>query len=578
MRNYKFYIFLSYLFLPIWLFAQVVFTEVMFNVQGSDYHDEYVELFNLSETELVALGGWSFSDSGGTDFLADAGFGLLLQPQQYAVILDGSYFDNSSRYDDVIPENALIIKIDNGTFGSSGLSNSIPETLYLINSTGDTVQIYRYTLNNDDGYSDEKIIFGYGNNENNWANCLVSGGTPGFRNSVTPYDYDLSVSKDGIDYHPSIMIKSDNTVQFNVSVNNSGLQTFEDSLQIKMFVDVERDSVYQSNDFTIVSEIVELQLEPAEIFTFSCSWAPVKAGNYFIVLSIASAADKNKVNNLTSLSLIVYESEETVAINEIKFLTAVDEPEWIELYNYGTKILNLFGWSFADAVDTCRIDSTVFLLPNQFKVFVSDPGLTNYYSVDDSLLLIMDGFPNLNNSSDVVCLLNPGDGWVEQVPYQFDWLEGEDWRSPSLERINPYLDCRQAVNWGPCTNANSATPANQNALYASIESQSKLKVSCQPDPFSPDGDGFEDHTIIQLHSPTRSGRLSIKIFDINGHKVRTIQDNVFTGATYSVPWDGKNDSGASLRMGIYIVLVQILDDRNGIIEEYKCTVVLAAKM
>ena len=45
-------VFMVFFGLPVFLHAQIIFTEIMFNVQGSDYHDEYVELYNLSETEL----------------------------------------------------------------------------------------------------------------------------------------------------------------------------------------------------------------------------------------------------------------------------------------------------------------------------------------------------------------------------------------------------------------------------------------------------------------------------------------------------------------------------------------------
>ena len=124
----------------------------------------------------------------------------------------------------------------------------------------------------------------------------------------------------------------------------------------------------------------------------------------------------------------------------------------------------------------------------------------------------------------------------------------------------------------------SATPGQPNSIFTELGKSGYLHVSCSPDPFSPDGDGFEDYTLIQLKSPSKTGRLRIRIFDINGHKVCTIRDNIFSGTNYTVPWDGKNSEGRVLKMGIYIILVEILDDRNGVYESYKKTVVLAAKM
>ncbi len=569
---------LSIFLFPFIISAQLVFSEVMYNVQGADYQDEYIELFNLSENEAVDLSGWTFSDSSGTDLLVSAGFGMLLAPRRFAVILDGSYFANSSRYDDVIPDSALIITIDNNSFGSNGLSNSKAETLLLMNSAGDTVQSYRYSIGNKEGYSDEKIILENGNDADNWADGLTLGGTPGFRNSVTPWEYDLGVSQKTIEYHPSLMIKTDNTVHFSIPVKNCGIGVFDDSVCVRLFADLCHEPSTGKPEKLVALKTEKINLSPDDMILFEFNWFPGQAGIYQITATIESQSDGNELNNKAFLNLVVYENEETVVLNEIKFLTAEDEPEWIELYNYGGKALNLFGWEIADTKDTCRLDSMVYLFPGQYKVFAADSGLDGFYTIPDSLLIPIKGFPTLNNSGDVLCLLNPGGGWVEQVPYKNDWLEGEEWRLPSLERINPLLDCRRSENWGPCTAPEGASPAKQNALFTSIAMNSDLKVFCNPDPFSPDGDGFEDHTIIRLKSPLHSGRLRIRIFDINGHNVRTIRGNVFAGSSYSAVWDGKNDAGQRLRMGIYILLVQVLDDRSGIYEEYKKTVVLAARM
>ena len=45
--------------------AQITFSEVMFDVATNEYHDEFVEIFNLSVTDSADAAGWRFSD--GTD-------------------------------------------------------------------------------------------------------------------------------------------------------------------------------------------------------------------------------------------------------------------------------------------------------------------------------------------------------------------------------------------------------------------------------------------------------------------------------------------------------------------------------
>ena len=42
--------------------AQVVLSEIMFDALGSDTHDEFVEIINLSESVSIDLSGWQISD------------------------------------------------------------------------------------------------------------------------------------------------------------------------------------------------------------------------------------------------------------------------------------------------------------------------------------------------------------------------------------------------------------------------------------------------------------------------------------------------------------------------------------
>ena len=149
---------LIYLILIVPASAQITFSEIMFDVSTNEYHDEFVELYNLSYTDSLTVAGWKFSDSSGTDLIIPVNSANKIAPRGFAVLLDGSYFGNSTTYDSLLPGNALLLKIADNAFGGSGLSNSNPEYLSIIDSTGDTLTSYRYSINNGAGYSDEKII------------------------------------------------------------------------------------------------------------------------------------------------------------------------------------------------------------------------------------------------------------------------------------------------------------------------------------------------------------------------------------------------------------------------------------
>ena len=140
------------------LCSQITFSEIMFDVSTTESHDEFLEIYNLSYTDSLDVTGWQFSDSSGTDDIIFTNGNTKLAPRSFAVILDGSYFGNSTVYDTIIPQSVLILRISDNAFGSSGLSNTKPEYLSIIDSSGDTLTTYRYSIGNIPGYSDEKII------------------------------------------------------------------------------------------------------------------------------------------------------------------------------------------------------------------------------------------------------------------------------------------------------------------------------------------------------------------------------------------------------------------------------------
>ena len=413
--------------------AQITFSEVMFDLEGSDYHDEFIEIYNLSESESIDLTGWHLSDSVNIDGIIDAGSGILLSPLSYAVILDGSYFENSTLYDNIIPDSALIIKIDGGAFSLNGLTNTVPKTLMLFDADSQLVDSYRYSIDNEPSQSDEKILMNFDNSISNWGNSLVKPGTPGFRNSISPHDYDIGFINNALSYHPSILIRTLQTIYITCTITNTGLENFYNSIDFQLFIDTNRDSIPNNDEDFIIDENISIDLDPQQTTTIQADWTPQQAGTYYLAARIESNADKNNLNNITAIEIMVVESRETVKINEIKFLTDDNEPEWIELINIGDEPLSLQDWAIADLKDTCFIDTSIILHPGRFEVIASGKAIKDKYEINDSVLCILGDLPSFNNNSETIFLLNPAGGWVEQVPYTIDWLEGEDWHKPWKE-------------------------------------------------------------------------------------------------------------------------------------------------
>jgi hypothetical protein len=95
-----------------------------------------------------------------------------------------------------------------------------------------------------------------------------------------------------------------------------------------------------------------------------------------------------------------------------------------------------------------------------------------------------------------------------------------------------------------------------------IPSQPLVSVEAKPNPFSPNGDGLFDETIISyfVAKIDRPQPVSIKIYDLNGDKIRTLRDTKDPAFFYEVPWDGRGDDGDLVTPGVYIYQVRVNTD------------------
>ena len=97
-----------------------------------------------------------------------------------------------------------------------------------------------------------------------------------------------------------------------------------------------------------------------------------------------------------------------------------------------------------------------------------------------------------------------------------------------------------------------ASPGSSNSI-ATVYSE-RLLANIFPNPFSPDGDGFDDKVTINFTLPFQTN-LTARIYDVNGRKVKTLLDDSPV-ASGQLHWDGKGDNGKTLRSGIYVLFME----------------------
>jgi hypothetical protein len=181
-----------------------------------------------------------------------------------------------------------------------------------------------------------------------------------------------------------------------------------------------------------------------------------------------------------------------------------------------------------------------------------------------------------------VRLIDNTGGTVDSVRYSPDWHNPffSDTRGISLERINPNMESNDKRNWSSSTNRiYGGTPAKKNSVFASsLNGNATTSVDVNPNPFSPDSDGRDDFCVIRYTLNSNTNRIRMRIYDVLGRLVRTLANSEPSGSSGEIVWDGLGENRESLRIGIYIILLEALDANSTSTQTLKKTVVLARRL
>ncbi|MCB2210947.1 lamin tail domain-containing protein [bacterium] len=84
-------------------------------------------------------------------------------------------------------------------------------------------------------------------------------------------------------------------------------------------------------------------------------------------------------------------------------------------------------------------------------------------------------------------------------------------------------------------------------------------VEVTPNPFSPDGDGYEDITEFRFDYPAEMIVITVRLFDSGGRPLGTIARDVQLPGTGSWAWDGRSglSNGSYLPLGLYAYVIDI---------------------
>jgi hypothetical protein len=285
---------------------------------------------------------------------------------------------------------------------------------------------------------------------------------------------------------------------------------------------------------------------------------------FVLLLSLTFA----EVKSASGASIIINE----ILANEPGSYTKL---EWVELFSADPADHDLEGWSFLCKDDTTLFPAGTTIPANGFLVIarqlVSEPpdsiSFENRWGDGSGIWgdSPEEGFPaiqakmSLTNSGGTIILIDP---YGNEQTFIWDRDCGD---GVSLERVSSDEDI-----WLCCVSASQNTPGKKNSVSVSYSDRIKLQI--YPNPFSPDGDGFQDEAVFQYTLPMESN-LTIKIYDVGGRLIKTLVEDE-PKVSGEINWDGRDEENEIVRIGIYVVWAEAAGSANS---QTKTTVVVAKR-
>ncbi|MFM2136407.1 MAG: hypothetical protein RL021_1807 [Bacteroidota bacterium] len=528
--------------------GEVVLSELYF--EPDDAADipaeEFIELFHRGQT-TIELDGWRITD-GTTQGVFPPH--TVMEPGSFLLLTAISDTQMYSPYGKTI-----------GIPSFPSLNNDIGDRLTLIDRSGMTIDAVTFSdatyadpEKENGGWTIEKIDLDFTCEAgSNWKASVDSeGGTPGRENSVNDLYTDRIPPR--IDY--AWMPDSDRvSVVFTEYIDTSDCPA---------------------------SDAVSLERSDGSEITFYATWQTKNQLELFIdksdyegglrVVATHSVTDcpGNAADTSVFCQTAIPGSPESgdVVVNELLFEGAVGVPDFVEIINRSSKVIDMSELYISETTKDSYPDVTMgealssahrLLFPGEIAALsISANTICASYPVSDpTRIFSCAAVPDFNIESGGVLITDRGGHKVDWFPYDqtmhFPLLS--ETKGISLERISSAGLSESTSTWhSAASSVGYATPGSPNSQATDwIGSESEVAVT--PTVFSPDNDGEADVMLLnyRFHEP---GNLStILIFTESGGLVKSLMEGELIGTEGYIPWDGTDDSGTLVPEGRYVVMM-----------------------
>ena len=514
---------------------------------------EYLEIFNRTDQQL-SIYGLGLVAGRDTTYLPY----FQMEAGEYIILCQSAAVPLLSEY-------GRTIKVSNWpTLNNTG------ERLTLFNSENELIftvdyddSWYKSIDKEDGGWSLEMIDtdFPCKGNENWKASADERGGTPAQENASAEELTDLSAPDIkkiiAVDQYSVLVYLNEklgpidialSSVKTNPELSISGVELrYPEFDQIMIYVD---DEIKPNTEYSVTIENLK-----------DCSGnnQPKTEGRFVL----PDAAD-----------------EFDILINELLFDPLPNGVDFVELYNQSEKYIDLKHWQIANK-DTSYIVLDHFLFePNQHLVLTEDFEILNnqYPGIDRSKVLDVENLPGFNDDEGNVSLLSSEGKLIDRFSYSEDMhsVFVHDAEGVSLERISFADPTNNPDNWQSASeSAGFATPGELNSQHFK-SAVSDQAVVIEPSVFDPGSSGTDSYTMIRCNFGQPGYMASIKVVDAVGREVKTIASHQSMGVEESFKWEGEDNSGQEVRMGPYLVFLEVYNG-DGDVKVYRKKVVVASR-
>ena len=247
-----------------------------------------------------------------------------------------------------------------------------------------------------------------------------------------------------------------------------------------------------------------------------------------------------------------------IQITELMFNAASNCSEYIEIQNLSPKFIDLRNAFMGHKSEGKNVQFVVttdnyMLKPQGLAVLVQDKEsfLQCFSYCEDALIIEVQDWTSLDDKSGSIWLKNNVDQVIDTIIYKEEYhsalLNDED--GVALEKIDTSQSGLLSHVWASSAESNNyATPGCVNTYSTPSEDKAIFSLSS---PYF--GNNFNPRANINYSFAKSNYQLSIYVMDRKGITVKQVANNSIVSQEGSYFWDGTNESGEVVAVGIYFI-------------------------